>query len=324
MIDKKSEIFSRIVSVGSYLPETILTNQDLEKLVDTNDEWIVQRVGIRQRHIIGDSKDTVTSMATAAAKAALENSGLKANEINMVVVATTTSDYLFPGVACFLQQSLGIDNDCPAFDLNAACAGFIYALNVVDQYIKSGIVKNALVVGVDALTKTVDWKDRSTCVLFGDGAGAVILQAAKEPGILTTHIHASGKCLDALYAKSSLWEKEAHSIQMKGNAVFKIAVTQLGNIVDETLAKSGLSKKDINWLIPHQANLRIIQATAKRLELPMERVILTVEEHGNTSAASVPLALDYGIRQGKIKSGETLLLEAFGAGLAWGAALVRY
>ncbi len=324
MTEQNSKVFSKIIGVGSYLPKTILTNQDLEKIVDTNDEWIIQRVGIRQRHIIGESNDTVTSMANAAGKAALENSGLRPADLDMIVVATTTSDYLFPGVACFLQQSLGVDNDCPAFDLNAACAGFIYALNVVDQYIRSGAVKNALVVGVDALTKTVDWKDRATCVLFGDGAGAVVLQASKEPGILTTRIHASGKCLDALYAKSSLWEKGATAIQMKGNTVFKIAVTQLGNIVDETLEKSGLSKKDIDWLIPHQANLRIIQATAKKLELPMERVILTVEKHGNTSAASVPLALDYGIKQGKIKAGETLLLEAFGAGLAWGAALVRY
>jgi 3-oxoacyl-[acyl-carrier-protein] synthase III len=323
-VSEKNKICSQLVSVGAYLPPTILTNQALEKMVDTNDDWIIQRVGIRQRHIIGDGDDTVTSMAINAAKTALERSSLKPSDIEMIVVATTTSDYLFPSVACFIQQSLGIDNDCPAFDLNAACAGFVYALSVVDQYIKSGAVKNALVVGVDALTKTVDWKDRSTCVLFGDGAGAVILKAADEPGILSTHIHASGKCLDALYAKSVLWDKSSPSIQMKGNAVFKVAVTELGNIVEETLAKSGLSKEDIDWLIPHQANLRIIQATAKRLELPMERVILTVEEHGNTSAASVPLALDYAIQKGKIKRGETLLLEAFGAGLAWGAALIRY
>ncbi len=314
-------IYSKIIGVGSYLPEKILTNADLEKIVDTDDEWIVQRVGIRKRHVIGESGETVSTMAVQAAKRALENAGIAPTEVEMVVVATATPDYFFPSIACVLQQELGINNNCPAFDLNAACAGFIYNLSVVDQYIKNGVVKTALVVGVDALTKVVDWKDRSTCVLFGDGAGAAVLQAAEEPGILATHIHAAGRYLQTLYAKSTLWEKTEPSIQMKGNAVFKIAVTQLGNIVDETLAKSGLEKKDVDWLIPHQANLRIIQATAKRLGLSMERVILTVEQHGNTSAASVPLALDFALQEGKIKKGEVLMLEAFGAGLAWGSAL---
>jgi len=317
-------IYSKIIGVGSYLPETILTNADLEKIVDTDDDWIVQRVGIRERHIVGNSHDTVSSMAVQAAKLALEKAGIAASAVDLVVVATTTPDYFFPSIACFLQQSLNIDNNCPAFDLNAACAGFIYGLSVVDQYIKNGLVKTALVVGVDALTKMLDWKDRSTCVLFGDGAGAAVLQASPEPGILATHIHAAGRYLQTLYSKSTLWEKKEPSIQMKGNALFKIAVTQLGNIVDETLAKSGLEKTDVDWLIPHQANLRIIQATAKRLGLPMERVILTVEQHGNTSAASVPLALDFALQQGKIKKDEVLMLEAFGAGLAWGSALVKY
>ncbi len=316
--------YSKIIGVGSYLPETILTNADLEKIVDTNDEWIFQRVGIRQRHIIGQSDDTVSTMTVNAARKALENSKLQANDIDLIIVCTSTHDYLFPSAACIVQRELGIDNNCPAFDLNAACAGFIYGLSVADQFIKNQTARNILIVGVDALTKTVDWQDRSTCVLFGDGAGAVVLQVSDEPGILATHIHAAGRYTDALSAKSLLWSSEPPSIHMKGNTVFKIAVTQLGNIVDQTLVKSGLQKSDIDWLIPHQANSRIIEATAKRLNLSMDRVILTVAEHGNTSAGSVPLALDYALKQGKIKHGEVLMLEAFGAGLAWGSVLVRY
>jgi 3-oxoacyl-[acyl-carrier-protein] synthase-3 len=316
--------YSKIIGVGSYLPQKILTNADIEKFVETTDEWIVQRVGIRQRHVVDDSEDTVSTMTVKAAKLALENAQLQANDIDMIVACTTTNDYLFPGAACIVQQQLGIDNDCPAFDLNAACAGFIYGLSVVDQYIKTQSVRNALVIGVDALSKAVDWKDRSTCVLFGDGAGAVVLQASDEPGILATHIHSAGRYTDALYSKNPLWEPQNPCIHMKGNTVFKIAVTQLGSIVDETLAKSGLKKEDVNWLIPHQANSRIIEATAKRLGLSMDRVILTVSEHGNTSAGSVPLALDHALKQGKIKHGEVLMLEAFGAGLSWGSVLVKY
>ncbi len=316
--------YSKIIGVGSYLPETILTNADLEKIVETSDEWIVQRVGIRKRHIVGNSPDTVSTMAIKAAKIALENANLKPDDIDMVVVCTTTADYLFPSVACIVQQHLKINNHCPAFDLNAACAGFIYGLSVVDQFVKNKAVTHALVIGADALTKTVDWKDRSTCVLFGDGAGAVVLKTSPEPGILCTHIHAAGHYVDALYAKNPLWDPQPPAIYMKGNTVFKIAVTQLGSIVDETLAKGGLKQANVDWLIPHQANSRIIEATAKRLNLPMDRVILTVAEHGNTSAASVPLALDHAIQLGKIKRGEILMLEAFGAGLAWGAALVKY
>ena len=316
--------YSRIIGVGSYLPETVLTNADLEKLVDTSDEWIVQRVGIRERHIVGKTDETVSTMSVKAARNALAQTELSPNDIDLVVVCTATNDYLFPSAACIIQQQLGITNNSPAFDLNAACAGFIYGLSVVDQYIKSKTVRNAIVVGVDALTKTVDWSDRSTCVLFGDGAGAVVLQASDQPGILSTHIHAAGCYTDALSAKSPLWHSGPPSVHMKGNTVFKIAVTQLGNIVDETLAKSGLKKEDVDWLIPHQANSRIIEATAKRLNLPMDRVILTVGEHGNTSAGSVPLALDHALKQGKIKRGEVLMLEAFGAGLAWGSVLIRY
>jgi 3-oxoacyl-[acyl-carrier-protein] synthase III len=316
--------YSKIIGVGSYLPETVLTNAELEKIVDTTDEWILQRVGIRERHVIGASQETVSSMAVEAAHRALAASQLSAADIDMVVVCTTTSDYLFPSVACVVQQQLRIKNGCPAFDLNAACAGFIYGISVVDQFIKNNSIRNALVVGADALTKTVDWNDRSTCVLFGDGAGAVVLQQSSEPGVLSTHIHADGSYLDALYSKSPLWNNEPVSIQMKGNTVFKIAVTQLGNIVEQTLAKSGLKKTDVDWLIPHQANSRIIEAIARRLDLSMDRVILTVAEHGNTSAASVPLALDHALQSGKIKHGEVLMLEAFGAGLAWGSALVKY
>ncbi len=316
--------YSKIIGTGSYLPDTILTNADLEKIVDTSDEWIFQRVGIRERHIVGDSDETVSTMTVKAARKALENTQLQPNDIDLIIACTATNDYLFPSAACIVQKELGIDNDCPAFDLNAACAGFIYGLSVADQFIKTGAVRNALVIGVDALSKTVDWKDRSTCVLFGDGAGAVILQAADEPGILATHIHAAGRYTEALSAKNPLWDSGPPCIHMKGNTVFKIAVTQLGSIVDETLAKSGLKKEDVDWLIPHQANSRIIEATARRLNLPMERVILTVAGHGNTSAGSVPLALDYAIQQNKIKHGEILMLEAFGAGLAWGSVLVKY
>ncbi|MBS0352215.1 MAG: ketoacyl-ACP synthase III [Proteobacteria bacterium] len=316
--------YSKIIGVGSYLPETILTNAELEKIVDTTDEWIFQRVGIRERHVIGVSQETVSSMAVGAAHRALAASQLTAANIDMVVVCTTTSDYLFPSVACIVQQQLGIKNNCPAFDLNAACAGFIYGISVVDQFIKTNSIGNALIIGVDALTKTVDWNDRSTCVLFGDGAGAIILQQSSDPGVLSTHIHADGSYVEALYSKSPLWNSQPANIHMKGNTVFKIAVTQLGNIVEQTLAKSGLKKTDVNWLIPHQANARIIEAIAKRLDLSMDRVILTVAEHGNTSAASVPLALDHALQTGKIKRGDVLMLEAFGAGLAWGSALIKY
>lgn len=317
-------IYSKIIGVGSYLPETILSNADLEKIVETSDEWIFQRVGIRKRHIVGKSNDTVSTMAAKAARKALEEAQLAPNDIDLIIACTATCDYLFPSAACIVQHELGITNQCPAFDLNAACSGFIYGLSVADQFIKTKAVKNALVIGVDALTKTIDWTDRGTCVLFGDGAGAVVLQQSAEPGILTTHIHADGSYTDTLYAKNTLWHPESPYVFMKGSTVFKVAVTQLGSIVDETLAKCGLKKEDVNWLIPHQANSRIIEATAKRLNMPMERVILTVGEHGNTSAASVPLALDHALKQGKIKRGEVLMLEAFGAGLAWGSALVKY
>lgn len=317
--------FSHIAGTGGYVPEQVLTNADLEKLVDTDDAWIVQRVGVRKRHIIGDSAENTISMAKQAALRALEMAGMQPNDLDLIVVGTATPHYHFPSNACVLQHELGIERDIPAFDLNAACAGFVYALSTADQFIKGGTVKNALVIGVDGLTKLVDWQDRSTCILFGDGAGAVVLTASDKPGVLATHLHANGNYHDLISSANTIADAEANQkIQMRGNEVFKIAVTKLGEIVEQTVAKSGIQQSDIDWLIPHQANLRIIAATAKRLGLPMERVVLTIEEHGNTSSASIPLALDHAVRKGQIKRGEILLLEAFGAGLAWGSALVKF
>jgi 3-oxoacyl-[acyl-carrier-protein] synthase-3 len=316
--------YSRIIGTGGYLPEKVLSNADLEKIVDTTDQWILERTGISQRHIMGDN-ETTSGMAEQAALKALEAAGISANDLELIIVGTQTGDRLFPSTACILQQRLGINNNCPAFDVAGACAGFIYGLSIADQYIRSGTIKYALVVGVEALSRIVDWTDRSTCILFSDGAGAVVLGVDTKPGVIATHTHADGNYKDLLFAANHIGElKEPSYIKMKGSEVFKIAVTKLGNIVDETLAKNNIDKKQIDWLVPHQANLRIIQAVAKKLDLPMERVILTVKEQGNTSAASVPLALDHGIRDGRIKRGDLCLLEAFGAGLVWGSALVIY
>lgn len=316
--------YSKIAGVGGHLPAQVLTNRDLEKIVDTSDEWIMKRVGIRKRHIVGDTGETASTMAHQAAQKALAMANLAADDLDMIIVATSTPDCFFPNTACLVQQLLGVV-EIPAFDINVACAGFIYGISLADQYIRNNVYKNILVIGVDALTRLIDWTDRSTCVLFGDGAGAAILSASEEPGILGTHIHANGHYKDLLYAHSDVWPKQpANRLTMLGNEVFKVAVTKLGAIVDETLTKEGIDKSEIDWLIPHQANMRIIIATAKRLNLPMEKVILTVEEHGNTSAASIPLALEHGILSGKVKHGELLMLEAFGAGFAWGSALVRY
>lgn len=315
--------YAKIAGTGGYLPEKILSNADLEKMVETTDQWILERTGISQRHIMADD-ETTSGMAEKAARKALEAANLSPQDIELIIVGTTTPDRMFPSTACILQQRLG-SGTCPALDISAACAGFIYGLSIADQYIKSGTIKNALVVGAEAMSRLVDWTDRTTCILFSDGAGAVVLQADDKPGILNTHIHADGRYKDLLYAANHLGElKEPSYIKMQGSEVFKIAVTCLGEIVDETLEKNHIDKSKIDWLIPHQANLRIIQATAKKLNLPMERVILTVQDQGNTSSASVPLALDHGIRDGRIKRGETLLLEAFGAGLAWGSALIVY
>jgi 3-oxoacyl-[acyl-carrier-protein] synthase-3 len=311
------------------LPERIVTNAELEKLVDTSDEWIASRTGIRQRHIAADGQ-TTCDLAYGAALAALESAGVKANEVELLVVGTTTPDLIFPSTACLLQHRLGA-NGCAAFDVNAACSGFIYALSVADKFIRAGTVKTALVVGSETLSRMLDWSDRSTCVLFGDGAGAVVLKASEEAGILSTHLHADGGHKELLWNPVGVSvgfkpeEKNAGvRVLMQGSDVFKVAVKTLDRVVEETLQANGLDRHAIDWLIPHQANLRIIQATAKRLDMPMERVIVTVDKHGNTSSGSVPLALDHGVRSGKIKRGQLLLLEAFGGGFTWGSALLKY
>ena len=320
--------YARIVGTGSYLPEQILTNQDLERMVETTDEWITERTGIKKRHIAADG-ETTCDLAEEASRRALEMAGRTASDVDLVIVATTTPDRVFPSTACLLQQRLEIHGPA-AFDVQAVCTGFVYALGVADKFIRTGAAKCALVVGAETLSRIVDWKDRTTCVLFGDGAGAVLLEASEEPGILSTHLHADGSfesLLTVPYGVSSGYDRmlaEEAYIQMKGNEVFKVAVNTLGRIVDETLEHNALDRSAIDWLIPHQANIRIIQATGRKLKLPMERVVVTVDEHGNTSAASIPLALDTAVRDGRIRRGETLLMEAFGGGFTWGSALVKF
>jgi 3-oxoacyl-[acyl-carrier-protein] synthase-3 len=317
-------MYSRILSTGKYLPARILTNADLEKMVDTTDEWIRTRTGIEHRHIAADDEAT-SDLAYQAARIAIRDAGLKPSDIDLVLVGTTTPDLIFPNVACLVQEKLGIAG-CPAFSVEAACSGFVYGLVVADQFIRGGQVKRALVIGAETMSRIIDWKDRETCVLFGDGAGAVILEAAAEPGIIYSTLGADGRYRELLYASGgvSLRQREGAALRMKGNEVFKVAVKTLEGLVDDVVEKNQLEKGAIDWLIPHQANIRIIAATAKRLRLPMERVILTVREHGNTSAASVPMALDTAIRDGRIKRGDLLLLEAFGGGFTWGASLIRY
>ncbi len=321
-------MYARIVGTGSYLPEKILTNDDLSKFVDTSDEWIRDRTGIRQRHVAAEGQLT-SDLALIAAQRALDAAGVKASEIDLIVVGTTTPDLIFPSTACILQHKLGA-NGCAAFDINAACSGFMYALGTADKFVRSGAAKTALVVGAETLTRMLDWSDRATCVLFADGAGAVVLKGDDETGILSTHLHADGAYKELLWnpvgVSSGFKDEKNHGVrvQMTGNEVFKVAVKTLDAVVEETLAANGLDKSAIDWLIPHQANLRIISATAKRLEMSMDRVIVTVDQHGNTSSASVPLALDHAVRSGKVKRGELLLMEAFGGGFTWGSALVRY
>ena len=301
----------------------------MEKLVETSDEWIASRTGIRQRHIAAEGQ-TTCDLAEGAARAALEAAGVEAHEVELLIVGTTTPDLIFPSTACLLQHRIGA-NGCGAFDVNAACSGFIYALSVAEKFIRSGAVKTALVVGAETLSRMLDWSDRSTVVLFGDGAGAVVLKASEEPGILSTHIHADGGYKELLWNPVGVSvgfkpeEKNAGvRVLMAGNEVFKVAVKTLDRVVEETLEANNLDRHQLDWLIPHQANLRIIEATAKRLDMPMDRVIVTVDKHANTSAASVPLALDFAVRSGKIQRGQLLLLEAFGGGFTWGSALLRY
>jgi len=321
-------MYSRIAGTGRYLPEKVLTNFDLEKMVETNDQWIRDRSGIERRHIAAEG-ETTCDLCEHASRRAMEAAGVTAEDIDMIVVGTTTPDQIFPNVACLLQERLG-NRGVPAIGLEAACSGFIYGLSIADKFIRTGAAKRVLVVGAETLSRFVDWTDRSTCVLFGDGAGAVIIEAADDAGIISTHIHADGGYKDLLYFPSGVskgfndLKSGKDFVQMKGNEVYRVAITTLGRIAKETLDANGMTTDDIDWLVPHQANLRIIEATAKKLKMPMERVVLTVQDHGNTSAASVPMALDVAIRDGRIQRGQTLLLEAFGGGFTWGSALIRY
>lgn len=320
--------YSRITGTGGYLPDRELTNADLEKMVDTSDEWITERTGIRTRRIAADG-ETTCDLAEAAARRAIAAAGIEASDIDLVIVATTTPDKVFPSTACLLQQRLGIHGPA-AFDIQAVCTGFIYALSIADKFIRIGDAKCALVVGAETLSRITDWSDRSTCVLFGDGAGAVIVEKSDEPGIMSTHLHADGAYQEMLMVPGGISQGYARVqqgsayIKMQGNEVFRFAVNSLEKIVDETLDANKMHRSDIDWLVPHQANIRIISATARKLGMPMERVVVTVAQHGNTSAASIPLALDVAVRDGRIRRGEILLFEAVGGGFTWGSALVKY
>ncbi|MCF6298847.1 MAG: ketoacyl-ACP synthase III [Thiomicrorhabdus sp.] len=322
------KVYSRIAGTGGYLPKKILTNADLEKMVDTSDTWIRERTGIEQRHIAAEGQ-TTCDLAEQATLKALDAAGIDASAIDLIIVATTTPDKTFPSTACLLQQRLAI-HGCPAFDIQAVCSGFVYALSVADQFIKTGMAKCALVVGAETLSRITNWTDRNTCVLFGDGAGAVLLQASEKAGILSTHIHADGQYEDLLHVPSGISKLpltdsvEERTMNMKGNEVFKMAINTLSRIAKETLDANGLTTGDIDWLVPHQANLRIINGTAKKLKLSADQAVITVHKHANTSSASVPLALDEAIRDGRIQRGHVLLLEAFGGGFTWGSALIRY
>ena len=320
-----NQIFSKIAGTGSYLPKKILSNADFEKMVDTTDEWIFTRTGIRERHIAAEGEMT-SDLALQASLNAIEAAGIDANQIDLIVVATTTPDKIFPSVATMLQRKLGIAG-CPAFDVQAVCSGFVYALATADSFIKTGAAKCALVIGAETFSRIVDYTDRSNCILWGDGAGAVILQASlnttNDPqGVISTHLHADGNFEKMLHVPRN--EDRPDTVLMEGNAVFKMAVNTLDQIVDETLAANGMQKSDIDWLVPHQANIRILQATAKKLDMSMDKVVVTVDKHGNTSAASIPLALDVAVRDGRIKRGDVILMEAFGGGFTWGSALIKY
>jgi 3-oxoacyl-[acyl-carrier-protein] synthase-3 len=313
-------IFAKIAGTGSYLPKKILTNAELESMVDTTDDWIVARTGIKERHIAAEGEFT-SDLASNAAKNAIESAGISATDIDLIIVATTTPDKIFPSVATMVQRKLGIAG-CPAFDVQAVCSGFIYALTTADNFIKTGSSKCALVIGAETFSRITDYSDRGNCILWGDGAGAVILQASNEQGIISTHLHADGNYENLLHVPRNA--NGIDTVVMEGNPVFKMAVNTLDQIVDETLAANNMQKSDIDWLVPHQANIRILQATAKKLDMSMDRVVVTVDKHGNTSAASIPLALDTAVRDGRIKRGDVILMEAFGGGFTWGSALVKY
>jgi 3-oxoacyl-[acyl-carrier-protein] synthase-3 len=320
--------YSRITGTGSYLPAKVLTNAELEKMVDTSDRWIVERTGIRERHIAGPDEATC-DLAEHASRHALESAGLEKDAIDLIVVATTTPDRVFPSTACLLQDRLDI-HGCPAFDVQAVCTGFVYALDIADKFIRLGSAKCALVVGAETFSRIIDWSDRGTCVLFGDGAGAVIIEAADKPGVISSHLHADGRYKELLTVPAgvsqgyeTLQDGRAF-VHMEGNEVFRVAVNTLGRVVDETLAANNITRSDVQWLVPHQANTRIINAVAKKLGMSLDRVIITVDRHGNTSAASIPLAFDEAVRSGRIQRGDSVLMVAFGGGFTWGSTLVKY
>ena len=320
-------MFAKIIGTGSYLPQKILHNDDIAKIVDTSDEWITQRVGIKQRHIANEEESTAF-MAVHAAKRALQAAKVAAGEINLIIVATGTSDYIMPSTASIVQTQISAPN-CPAFDINAACSGFVYAIDIAKQYIENGSAKNALVIASERMSRTLDWGDRSTCVLFGDGAGAVVLSQSETPGIIASILCTDGADKDilnipGLLSKSPFSYAQAEAkLSMQGSKVFKKAVWALSELVNTLLDKANMNTRDIDWLVPHQANYRILEATAKKLNMPMSQVVLTLENHGNTSAASIPLALDHALRNNLIKPGQTILTEAFGAGIVWGGFIAK-
>lgn len=315
-------IYSKIIGTGSYLPKKILTNKDLEVSLDTSDDWITSRTGIKERHI-ADPNENTSDLAYEASLEAIKSANIDVSDIDLIILATTTPDKVFPSTACTVQSKLKIS--CPAFDIQAVCTGFIYALSIADKFMKTNAAKNVLVIGADRMSSITDYTDRSNAILWGDGAGAVILSSSKDPGILSTHIHADGKYENLLHVPRNKKEKDkSDAIEMQGNQVFKFAVNTLDQIVDETLLANNLGKSDIDWVVPHQANIRILEATAKKLEMSMSKVIVTIDRHGNTSAASIPLAMDEGVKSGKIQPNQTILMEAFGGGFTWGSALIKY
>ncbi|WP_171013868.1 beta-ketoacyl-ACP synthase III [Chitinivorax sp. B] len=318
-------MYARIIGTGSYLPEKILTNDDLSKLVDTSDAWITERTGIRERRVAAEGEKT-SDLALAASRKAIEAAGISPSEIDLIIVATTTPDLIFPSTACILQQKLGIPG-CPAFDVQAVCSGFLYALATADNFIRAGSSRCALVIGAEIFSRILDWSDRTTCVLFGDGAGAAVLKRDQVPGVIATELHADGRYTDILRVPGNVAEgavKGKPYLEMDGPAVFKFAVKALGDAAESILASQRVAKTEVDWMIPHQANLRIIESTARRLDLPMSKVVVTLPYHGNTSAASIPLALDTAVRDGRVKKNDLLLLEGIGGGFAWGSALVRW